>query len=215
MIRKTSLKYLLILTAFLGSCQELDIQELPEPEPITPLPMIGSERFIEFEIGGTSYRYANTYDSAGIGVDSVNYGACSGVAFGELKGQQFYAGTLTDSANKAVIIIEERKCAYAFNDSISQDSMFIPGVYSFSLGQADGIVVTWIDETGEIWSSELAPDPDDHNSSQFTFEERTPNPDGISAYVVSGNFQCKVFNAAGKNRTIESGTFVSGAGRYR
>ena len=211
------LKYIIPICAilFIVGCRELDV-EPPAADPVPPtLPALGDSINLSATIDGQNIQFVNKTNSEGNAVDSSWMGFCSSVALGELKSQMMYFGVFADTNQRAQLIIEQRLCRSSL-DSLHQDSIFMPGSHNYvRLGHDTGIVVTWVDDTLRTWSSALSLDTSYYQNSTFTISERAINLDGYSEYLVTGSFDCWLFDDLGDSlRMTSNGSFYSRAGRY-
>jgi hypothetical protein len=85
-------------------------------------------------------------------------------------------------------------------------SMIHLGSYAYGYGNVssntiNGASITYLDDSGNMWSSELGP----QTGSSFNITELVNNPDGTSAEIFRASFSCKLYDGMGASIQVTGG----------
>ncbi len=204
--------------AIIGCREEVDptvFEETPTPDPI---PVWGDELFLSAQIDGATKAWMND-GSSGNGIDSAWYTVCSDTSLDRLKGQSTYWGAFGELDTGALnsISIELLGCAPFFEMDIDKDSIIRLGSYEYgsNIDTLQGVVVTFADDTGMVWSTQYPPGnfTAQPQTSKFIIRELLENPDGFSAYTMAGEMECVLYDTNGNSILLNNGQFISRIGR--
>lgn len=217
MMKHLSLITLVLLA--LASCREdVDVTSFEEEPTPTPTPIWGNELYMAATIDGKSRQWTN-FDSTGNGIDSAWYTICADTTTERLKGQSAYFGPFNtfDSLAYNTIAIELLDCAPFYEMDIDQDSIIRLGSYQFgsALDTIPGVVISFADDTGKVWSSQFPLDTFmvQPITSKFVITDLLENVDGFSAYTMGGEVECVLYDTNGNSILLTNGSFISRIGR--
>lgn len=214
-------RFILIAFAFLsivGCREEVEptvFEETPTPDPI---PVWGDELFLQAQIDGASKNWRND-GVTGNGIDSAWYTVCSDTTLDRLKGQSTYWGAFSalDTGALNWISIELLGCAPFYEMDIDKDSIIRLGSYDYgsSIDTLQGVVITFADDTGLVWSTQYPPGnfTPQPQTSKFIIRELLQNHDGFSAYTMAGEMECVLYDTNGNSILLNNGQFISRIGR--
>ncbi|UAY51939.1 hypothetical protein [Ferruginibacter albus] len=96
-------------------------------------------------------------------------------------------------------------------------SFFNPGTYSFSTpGSYQGITVSWMDKSGNYWSTDN--DPATQSGSTFTITKVNDGPVSLNQvyYVeVTATFNCTLYDLSGNSKQLTNGKYFGLFGKIR
>lgn len=208
--------------AFFGtfvSCEELEVTEAPEQEQDSLYLPEDISLNASAIIGGRLYTWDNEELGYGNGVGDSAYGTACYIG-GILKEQSFYFANFTDSLAQDSIFgkrlnIQIAGCAPIGSTSLEEDSIINVGPYTYGNPYADsnGVVVTFVDDTGAVWSTVLGYGLTGQTGSTFTITDKVDNIDGFSKWIIAGDFSCTLYDIDSNALTISEGSFTSRVGK--
>ena len=191
---------MLAVVVSISSCKK---DEPNDPNPEVPF-------FIEFDVNGATERYESDKNGYGNGpgrrtlTDDDHWGQSEFTLFGR-------EGTDPDSLKNSIIM----EIVRLFNDSPNFNTVFNfweIGGKNYGMWNADstngsteGVVFTYTDETGKVWSSGLLYGVQD--SSNFEVTAHKAVSDEQYNGITEGTFNCQFHDGQGNSLVITEGSF--------
>lgn len=106
--------------------------------------------------------------------------------------------------------ITKRRLVYQGGSSPSNavfKGFFNPGTYPYAVIPLNGIIVTYYDAAGKTWSTDMG--SKNQTGSVFTISQiKEESQFGQYSIKVMANFNCKLYNDSGEQKTLTNGLFI-------
>lgn len=204
------------------SCNE-ELEMTEAPEEVQDSLLLPETMKIEANaiIAGRIYNWDSEEIGFGNGVGDTTY-AASCYSGGQLKEQNFYFANFTDTLSLDSVYgkrlsVQIAGCAPIGSTNPVEDSIIYVGSYDYGNPFADsnGVVVTFLDDTGAVWSSILGPGITGQPGSTFTITDMVENYDGFSYWVIAGDFNCTLYDVDGNSIVVSEASFISRVGKLQ
>ena len=191
---------LISVTVMFFSCKK---EEPNDPDPTEPF-------HIQFEVNGTTIRYEDEVDNYGNGPGRRTLNEADNTCRSEYT--LFSRNQSDPDYIKSSIVIELVK---KFSQTPSYNDIFNiwgTGTYEYGMwsedsiaGSTEGVVFTYTDETGKVWSSGLL--FGEQNGAEFQITEHRAVSDELFNAISKGSFSCEFHDGSGNSLTITNGEF--------